>query len=97
MLPEDEVDSSFDITSTVHLIADLSQKGVLISVETDTIVSLLSAVRSQSNSLRAFSVSVLNVDVVEGGVCGFVDDCAGSFIIGGATCKTRAVSDSYDV
>lgn len=85
MLTKDEVNGSFDIALSVELVTDLSQEGVLIPIKTNTIVSLLGAVSSQSNGLRSLAVSVLDVDVVEGCVCGFVDDCSSGFIVGSST------------
>lgn len=65
MLAENEVNSTFDIAISINLITSLGEKGVLVSIQTNAIVALLGVVCGQSDSLRSFSVSVLNVDVVE--------------------------------
>lgn len=97
MLAVNEVDSSFDVAFTVKLVSRLSQKGILVSIETDAVVSLLSTVSRQSSSLRAFAVSVLDVDVVESRVCSVINNSASSFITRGTAQETRAVCDSHDV
>lgn len=97
MLTEDEVDCSFDVALSVDLVASLSKKSVLVSVKTDTIVSLFSVVRGQSDGLRTLSIGVLDVDVVELGVCGLVDHGARGFVIGSTAEQRRAVLDGDNI
>ena len=93
MLSKDEVDSSFDVTVSVDLVACLSKKGVLVPIKTNAIVALLSVISSESNGLRALSVRVFDVDVVELSILSEIDDSTSVFIIGSSTEKARAVCD----
>lgn len=97
VLAEDEVHGAFDVALCVDLVADLSEESILISIETDTIVTLLRTVRSQGYSLRSFAVSVLDVNVVECGVGGVDYDCTGRFVVRCAASETGAVDDVDDV
>lgn len=83
MLAEDEVNGSFDVAFCVDLVSGLSKKSVLVSVQADAVVSLLSIVGCESDGLGSFAVGVLDVDVVEFGVCCAVLDGSGCFVVGG--------------
>lgn len=68
VLSKDPVNGTLNVALGVNLVTDLSQESVLVSVETNTVVSLLVVVGSQSNGLGTLSVGVLDVDVVESSV-----------------------------
>lgn len=80
VLAEDKVNGSFDVALSVNLVSGLGKKSVLVSVQTDAIVSLFGIVRSQCDGLGSLSVCVFDVDVVELGVCSLVDHGAGGFV-----------------
>ena len=74
VLSEDEVGGSLDEALAEEVLALVGQEGVLVSVETDTVVALRGAVAAQGDCLGALAVGVLDVDVVELGVGGVVRD-----------------------
>ncbi len=66
----------------VDLVPDLSKKSILVTVKTDTVVTLLRSIGRQSNGLGTFAIAVLDVDIVERGIRSLVDHSAGTFVIG---------------
>lgn len=88
MLTKDEINSSFYVAFCVDLVADLSKEGILVSVKTDTIVTLLCVVSSKSNGLGPLSVRIPDVYVVELGVLGEIDDRPSVLVIRSTTEKT---------
>jgi hypothetical protein len=93
VLAKDEVDGSLDVGLGVELVTGLSEKSVLVSVETDAVVTLLGTVGAQGQSLGAFAVGVLDVDVVEGRVVSIVADSASVIIITGTAEQAGAVGN----
>lgn len=74
MLSEDEVGGALDEALPEEVLALVGQEGVLVSVETDTIVALRGTIATQGDGLRTLAVGVLDVDVVELGVGRMVRD-----------------------
>lgn len=75
VLSEDEVGGALDEALPEEVLALVGQEGILVSVETDAVVTLGCAVAAQGDGLGALAVGVLDVDVVELGVGGVVGDC----------------------
>lgn len=97
MLSENEVCRAEDVAFSIYLVSDLRQEGVLVAIKTDTVVALRGAVSGESNGLRALAVGVLDVDVVEFGVCCVVLYSASGLVVGGAAGDGGAMRDIYDV
>lgn len=68
MLAKDVVDSALNVTFCVNLSASLSQESVLVAIQRDSIITLLSIIGRKSDGLRSFPVSILDIYVVEFGV-----------------------------
>jgi len=88
VLAEDEIDRTLNVTSSINLVSNLSEKSVLVSVKTNTVVTLLVAVSRQSNCLRAFAIGVLDVDVVKFGLGCIVLNRSCGLVIGSTAQET---------
>jgi len=88
VLPKDEINCTQNVAFSVKLIAGLGQESILVSVEANTIVSLLGVISRKSNGLRATPVGILDIDIVEFSIGCKVNHGASFFIIGGTTGKT---------
>ena len=97
MLSKDEVDRALNIALAVNLVSGLTQECILIAVESYAVIALLSVVCRQSNGLRTLSINVLDVDVVELGVCRCIDHCSSFFVIRDAAGKARAVFNVHNI
>src|SRR6266536_592586 len=84
VLSKDKIRSTFDVAPGVDLCPSLGKERILVTVETDAVVALLGIVGSQCNSLRATSVGVLDIDVVEFGVLSII--CHSSGVV--VCCRT---------
>jgi hypothetical protein len=88
VLPKDEINCTQDVAVSVKLVAGLGQQSILVSVKANTIVSLLGVISRKSNGLRATSIGVLDIDIVEFGIGCKINHCASFFIIRGTTGET---------
>lgn len=95
MLTKDEIHRSFNVAFPVHLISCLCEECVLVSVKSNTIVSLLVTPGGECDGLRTFPIGVLDVDVVETGAHCPVLHCSAGFVVRSARKKTWAMSDGH--
>lgn len=73
---------TFNVRLGIHLIACLSQNGVLVALELTAVVTLLVRVGADSESLRARTAGVDEVDVVHFQVGSPSPQCGGKIIVG---------------
>lgn len=65
MLAEDEINCAFNVALSIDLVSSLSKECILVTIESNAVVSLLGVVSRECNGLRSLAVGVLDVDVVE--------------------------------
>jgi hypothetical protein len=96
VLAKNEVHGPLYVTTSIDLVSDLSKKGILVSVKSDTVVTLGVTISRQGNGLGTLAVGVLDIDVVECSVCCIVLDGSSGLIISSTTEQTGAVlNDDY--